>query len=126
MAELSRRKPAPAPLKKAPEDDGRIWYRKIGGGSLHLRLDGTMKIIKPNQRFRARPMDIPAPFRDIIVPEQPEPPKKKIPEAAAHYDVVEIGVGEDQYNVVNKETGKPFNGAPLSKQDAETLATELN
>jgi hypothetical protein len=35
-------------------------------------------------------------------------------------------VGEDQYNVVNKETGKPFNGAPLSKQDAETLATELN
>jgi len=51
-------------------DDGRILFHKKGGGSFRT-VNG--RIIKPNQKFRAHPEEIPEAFRDIVVALEPLP-----------------------------------------------------
>ena len=51
-------------MKRKTSEPGMVRYRKIGGGSLHIRIHGKIKIIKPNEIFDARPEEIPETFRD--------------------------------------------------------------
>ena len=45
----------------------KLQYKKIGGGSSRLILEGSKKIAKPGERFWAYPEDIPEGFKDTII-----------------------------------------------------------
>jgi hypothetical protein len=127
--------PAPTPLPaEAVQSDGKIWFKKIGGGS--LRLNG--KIIKPNEKFRARPSDISKSFRDVCIPlekldavtDSPTPVKA----VKSMYQVVPRGKSKTLFDVV-LQTGTDENGEPvfappinekaLPRQIAENLKKDL-
>ena len=117
----------------AQTNDGKIWWKKIGGGSLRIHR----KIIKPNQRFRARPDEISERFRDVIIPleelaaEEPTAPINAVQtefilrprgKSKSLFDVV-YPVGEDEDG---EPTYKVMNEKALTKILAEKLIRELS
>ncbi len=122
-------------MNRTDRADGekRIEWIKTGGGSLRL-ADG--KIIKPNQRFTAKPSEIPLAFRDTIKPvdsellagiEQAVEAEVQETVAAAtvpgRYEVRERGGG--WYDVVDVEINKVMNDTALHGEDAEKLYRDL-
>lgn len=106
----------------------KVLYRKLGGGTFRTK---TGKIVKPRENFRAYPEDIPAAFKDVIVPVEPEElqqalvkeEKEKTEMNATKYEVKERSPG--WFDVVNSE-GKAVNESALRKQEAEELAAVLS
>jgi len=108
--------------------DGTILWQKTGGGSFRM----SRRIIKPGEKFRARPDEIPKGFRDVIIPLEP------IPEGTIMQGAIEVtapGVspkytlksrGGGWYDIVDA-AGKVMNEPkkPLKKAMAEQLIKDL-
>jgi len=105
-----------------------LWWRKIGGGSLHIRIDGKMKIIKENQKFPARAEEIPQVFRDVIKPlnhvelENVEKKQQSIDVKKLKYTVKSKGGG--WFDVVDA-SGKVVNEKALRQEAADKLVKDL-
>lgn len=120
----------------------KLQYRKIGGGSARLRLEGRRKIIKPSERFWAYPEDIPEAFKDtIVLLDGQTAPKAEAPvtvdkifkvavrpKTAGDADPGKTKKGKKRkwYNVINKDTKKVMNPEPLTETKAKKLADSLN
>lgn len=104
------------------EEDNRIMYKKVGGGS--MRILG--KIIKPGERFKADPADIPPAFRDLCLPleevKEKQPVKLDITKSA--YKLQQKGTGA-WFDVVDAN-GKVINEKGLKKEIAEKLIIDLS
>lgn len=118
------------------QETGEIHWKKIGGGS--FRHKG--KIIKPGQTFLAKPEEIPATFRNVIIPldnvptpSKPYAPSVKKPEKPA-YTKVEVAKEdldstfdpEQKWWNVKNASGKVINQLPLSDEKATALINDLN
>ena len=108
-----------------------VRYRKIGGGSLHIRIHGRIKIIKPNEIFDARPEEIPETFRDRIVPleerervAEKEKLNKESSPSKLQYFVKPREKARGYYDVVDR-SGKIQNEKALRKDVAEALIVSL-
>jgi hypothetical protein len=103
----------------------KILYRKIGGGSLRIRLDGKRQIIKPWQKFLAFPEEIPAAFKDVIVPQEDVAeflkPEKQIPKIEITSETRKKGF----FHIVDKE-GKKLNEKALMEEEANQFLKDLN
>ncbi len=114
-------------------DDGMIWWRKTGGGS--LRFNG--KIIKPNEKFRARPDQIPKGFRDVIIPlealDATTGTAPVIEAVKSEYEVRPRGKSKSLFDVVypvgkddeGETIWKAMNEKPLPRALADKLKSEL-
>jgi len=112
------------------EQEQKLTFRKIGGGSMRLRK----RIIKPDQVFQAFLSEIPEAFRGFVIPvgeeslnavkasEQQDKPKN-IPGNKAQYVIEEKSKG--WFNVVDKQ-GKAINERALRKETADELLKALN
>lgn len=108
------------------DTDAPIRWQKIGGGSFFL----GRRRIKPNEKFKARPSEIPAMFRDSVIPldEIPEKEAELLVEGIKTvYTLESVEVeGEEAplFNVVN-QSGKKINEKPLTKEIAESFLNDL-
>lgn len=108
----------------------RIRWRKTGGGSLRLKINGVTRIIKPNEMFTALPEEIPMAFRDNIIPleqfknESLEPPKLEAVKSV--YKVVPRGKSKSLFDIIDSQ-GKLVNdkSKPLPKSIAEQFVRDL-
>jgi predicted Zn-dependent protease with MMP-like domain len=109
-------------------------WRKLGGGSLRIQINGVNKIIKPNEVFRAMPNEIPSAFRDTVMPldefhEATVAEIKKVEKSAkSAYKVVPRGKSKSMFDVllmIGEDEGKRINDNPLPKAVAEQLKKEL-
>lgn len=108
----------------------KLMYKKMGGGSLRMTLEGKKRIIKPNETFAAYPEDIPVGFKNLIVClDTPEIQKKaSIPPPVIPKEAL-FGMEKNPnggWDVVNNETLKPMNTEPLKKAAAQELLDSLN
>lgn len=96
-----------------------IRWKKIGNGSFMF----NNRYIKPGQVFKATVEEIPAAFRDLIVPvdKLPEDPFTK-PKKVSNYTLMQTEEG--LWNIVDKQ-GKIFNDAPMEKNEAEKVLNVL-
>jgi hypothetical protein len=108
--------------------EGAIWWRKTGGGSFTAKINGRVKIIKPNDLFAATEDEIPPGFRDVVIPADPEvrkaleeKPSTVIPQKMEYY-VNHRGGG--YYDVVDRG-GNKQNQKALRKEEAEELLKNL-
>jgi len=98
-----------------------IWFRKTGAGSFRTK-NGT--IIKPNQKFKAKPSDIPSGFRDLIHPLDDITEDAALPELTkSRFEVISKGAG--WFDVVNISSGKAMNEKGLRVQAAKDLLESL-
>jgi len=113
------------PIKKAKaRTDGRILYRKIGGGSLRIHR----KIIKPNEKFYAFPADV-ANFKNVVQPLEDIPKadaveEKEIEGTIPKYRAVPRGKSKLWFDVVGPGE-KVLNDKALKKDAAEKLIEDL-
>lgn len=110
--------------KEKARGDGRIRWRKTGGGSFRMK---NGKIIKPNQVFLAHPDDIPEAFRDVIVSvdgDLVEKPEEAPLKSATGFEVRKRS-NSSWYDVVEPVSGKPINEKALRQAEAEALLAEL-
>jgi len=105
----------------------KLWYRKLGGGS--LRFQG--RIIKPNERFQSYPEDIPEAFKDLlqcidspIVQKAAELPKKVYDVKEVIFELLEKESGK--WFVVNAASKKALNEVPLTYESAIALQSAVN
>ena len=104
------------------EDDGKISFKKAGGGC--IRWNGML--IKPGQIIRLDPSQVPASYKDLLIPlekirEKTEPPINVV---VTDYKVVPRGKSKSLFDVVDGN-GKHINEKALTKKLAEELAKEL-
>ena len=105
------------------EEEKEIWWRKTGGGTHYLKKMGkSPKPIKPNQRFKAKPSEIPEGIRDIIIPLENLPEEKPVAVTPAGYFLKYKGSG--WYDVVDGDD-KPMNEKSLRQDDAKALLESL-
>jgi len=115
-------------MKRTKKESDVVWWRKKGGGSLHMRIDGRMKIIKQNQKFPAKPEEIPETFRDVIVPidaselNTVEKKQQSIDVKSLKYTVKSKGGG--WFDVIDA-TGKVVNEKALRQEAADQLVKDL-
>lgn len=117
---MERTKPINNP---APEN---IRWKKIGGGSLRLTINGRKRIIKPNEKFRAALNEVPQAFRDVIIPLEDLPGSAPAPVIAGIETVYTLKTREKGgwYDVVDKN-GKVLNEKALKKDVADKLIQDL-
>lgn len=114
------------------ENDGKITYKKIGGGALRW----NNKLIKPGQIFRANPNEIPENFKDVIIPmekirEVTAPP---ISVTKTEYLLKPRGKSKTLFDVVTKvgvdakgkDVFKAINEKVLTKEIAQNLIEDLS
>ena len=116
--------------KVVKPNDGTILWQKTGGGSFRM----SRRIIKPGEKFRARPDEIPKGFRDVVIPLEPIPEgtfntetgatEPIIPGVSPKYTLKSRGGG--WYDIVDS-AGKVMNEPkkPLKKAMAEQLIKDL-
>ena len=112
-------------IRTIKEEAGPRSWRKMGGGSFHLKG----RIIKPNQVFTAELSEIPKGFRDVIVPLDGKSVEQVEQEVVADVPVTELVFtlkkkGGAYYNVEDAN-GKVMNEKGLVKDDAEALIKSL-
>jgi hypothetical protein len=112
--------------KNEPE---KIRWRKTGGGSLRIRLDGKDRIIKPGQKFSARVEDIPEAFRDTVLPLDEGEYKEVVGksekvEGAVKPEYFAQHRGGGWYNIVDAN-GKKVNEGALKREEAEAMIAKL-
>jgi hypothetical protein len=106
-----------------PANDGKVWWRKVGGGSLRL----SNRIIKPGEKFRAFPDEIPTAFRDVVLPLEDIPETgdaKPVNVVKTEYKLQPRGDSKLWYDVVDKN-GKVLNEKGMKKETAEKLIQDL-
>jgi hypothetical protein len=105
------------------ENDGRINYKKTGGGSLHW----NGKLIKPGQIIRLKPEDVPENFKDILIPMEPIIEKEQPPVfvVKSEYSLQPHGKSKSLWDVVDSQ-GKVINEKSLSKEVAQQLVSDLS
>lgn len=107
---------------KKKSADGKVRFRKIGGGSFVL----GKRRVKPNETFFAFPHEIPKEFRDVIIPleEIPEETAKgKVVSVKPEYRLQRRGT-TTWYDVVN-ENDKVMNEKALHRNDALDLIKDF-
>ena len=99
-----------------------IHWQNVGGGTLRY-VRG--KMIKPGEKFKAYPDEVPLSFRDVIIPlesisnsNRPEP--KEIVEI--QYKTKERNDG--LFDIVDSQ-GKVLNAKPLEKEVADNLILDF-
>ena len=113
------------------KDPNVIEWKKTGGGSIRFIVNGRERMIKPGERFFAREDEIPAGFRDIIIPVDPVARVKKLEEADAVAEVTAKPVyelkhrGGGWWDVVDAD-GKVQNEKALKKEEAADLLETLS
>lgn len=116
-----------APIEKT---EVKIPWKKIGGGSARLIIDGKYRILKPNERFEAALSEIPLGIRDVFQCMDDDTFKEAVEagedETAAEGPKYELEVkSPGWYNVVNIASRKPMNKLAMRKSDAEDLLAAL-
>jgi hypothetical protein len=115
--------------KVIADPDAPIRWKKIGGGSSHLMINGKNKMVKPNQEFTARPSEISLMFRDVIVSLETIPAPEQIaptPGIKSVYALRALNIEEENslFDIVD-QNGKKINEKPLPKEIAESLINDL-
>ena len=128
-------------MKRTELEPGQSRWKKIGGGSLLLTINGKKRHIKPGEIFTAQEHEIPGAFRDVIKPLETEivtvkkgtpreapvvreaNVKEPIPPSALEYEV-QARSGGGYFDVVDKN-GKVQNEKALRKDAAEALLESL-
>jgi hypothetical protein len=127
-------------MKRTELQPGMSRWKKTGGGSLHIRIGGKNKIIKPGEVFIAKEHEIPENFRDVIKPLDTvvqtipvETPKAKVKVEVVE-EVVEKAIALDYsirarsgggyYDVVDGD-GKQQNEKALREGPAKELLQTL-
>lgn len=111
-------------------EDGKILWKKNGGGSAILRIDGNKRRIKPGETFLAYPEEIPLAFRDVIVPLDGNPIKfvtedeKPVKVVSPAYTLRPRGNSKTWWDVVDAQ-GKVLNEKGLTKEIAERFKADL-
>jgi hypothetical protein len=129
MTEIVRTKP---PEKS---DGGEVRWRNTGGtfrirsagGGTGRRRKKGLRIIKPNEVFKARPDEVPMAFRDTIIaldtlpaePPAPPPPEVK-------FGLVEREGTKGWFDVINTVSGKAINDKALREPDALKLLESMS
>jgi hypothetical protein len=105
------------------ETDGKISYKKVGGGSLRW----NKRLIKPGQIIRLNPDEVPHTFRDVLIPLEQIREKVVAPivYTKSEYKLTPHGKSKSLYDVVDSQ-GKVLNDKSLTKAVAEEFITELN
>ncbi len=109
---------------------GMVKYKKVGGGSFLITIEGKLHHIKPNQEFNSYPEDIPVNFRDVVIPlselreANPKLESEPVtsPPVPLEYFVKPKGGGF--YDVVDK-AGKVQNDKGLREDKAKKLVESL-
>lgn len=106
---------------KQENNDGKVWWRKLGSGSFTM---GNGKIVKPNERFRAKPEDIPNNFRDVVIPldQLPEEKPPVTQPLDQQYKIETKSPG--WYNIVDVN-GKIINEKALRDHEAKEMLVGL-
>jgi hypothetical protein len=121
--EVKKDEVVPVVAEQTLPTDNRIWWRKVGGGSLRI----GKRIIKPNEKFQASPEDIKPAFRDLVVPleDVPEIAGNKVPTVIkSEYKLQPRGKSNTWFDVVDKN-GKVLNDKGMQKDKAEKLIKDL-
>lgn len=119
--------------------DGEIWWRKISSGNLRVKIRGRSKILKQNERFLAKPEEIPLSFRRSVVPledlptaPQETPPdntlkvvEQKVDSQEKGYSIQKRAVGQ-WYDVIETVSGKALNEKALRLEQANDLLAALS
>jgi hypothetical protein len=117
--------------EKTVQNDGKIWYRKIGGGSMYLKIDGKLRIIAPGMKFQAHPNDIPPGSVDLALPLEaipitPEKEKELIKAKIPAYSLLPSDKeGEEGLFYIVNEKGKIIGENALDEKAANQLIEDL-
>lgn len=109
----------------------RLYWQKVGGASIRFVINGTMEIIKPNQKFFATVDEIPSGFKDMFIPldegaidaEMKRAENAIIKTPSKKYLLEELPDG--LWNVLSP-VKKVMNEKPLTEEEAGQLITALN
>jgi len=113
-------------IKDEKPKEGQVKFHKQGGGAFAVTIDGRRKIIKPGQTFYAHPDEIPAAFRDVIVPVD-KSKLKAVEEGVSNAPDLDYSAkhhGGGKYAVYNSN-GDRQNDDWLSKDEAKALVESL-
>ena len=106
------------------QEDPRIWYQKVGGGSLRI----GNKIIKPGEKVQLDPTVIKPAWKDLLKPLQDVPVKKETPIVVditkSVYSLKQRDVAGLWWDVVDAQ-GKVVNDKALRKEKAEEYIKDM-
>lgn len=116
--------------------EGRKTWRKVGGGTTYLTINGRKRIIKPMEEFEAFDDEIPQSFRDIIICLNGDrgsipkvlgklPKPESVKPVPVTYTLEESEEEEGMFNVKDSK-GKIVNQKPVTKEKAEQFIQDLN
>ena len=117
MKKLSKE---PEPVLK--EVSNIITWKKVGGGSLRLKIEGKRRIIKSGQIFRATAEEISEGFRDVVIPQEKIPTPKIEGVIPIEYSIEPRSKG---YWDIIDSFGKVLNEKALRRKEADELLTSL-
>jgi len=100
-----------------------INWKKVGGGSLRLKINGHKRIIKPGQVFKATPSEVSMGFRDVVIPLDELPKEPTIVAPPSGYEI-KPRKGGGFFDIVDKK-GKVINEKALRREPAEELLKAL-
>ena len=119
----------PEPIVEIIPEPRMIRFQKIGGGSFLMFNSVTkeQRWIKPGEKFSALPEDVPAAYRDVVIPLEhvPAPVAPVIIKVPVVFTLVPVENLEGFYNVENLN-GKVINEKPLDKGEAISMIESLN
>jgi len=114
-------------MKRTKQTTDEIEWIKRGRGSLRIVLGGTLRVIKPNQRFMASPDQIPESFKDLIKPVEAFT-EDQLPEVVEttplKYELQQRGETGPWWDIVDSQ-GKVVNEKALRLDAANKFITEL-
>lgn len=99
----------------------KVWFKNFGG--THRAKDG--RIIKPGQKFKEYPENVPEQFRDKIRPTEELPPEPPVVPVTGGYTVRARENAIGWFDVVDAD-GKAVNEKALRPDDADELVKDLN
>jgi hypothetical protein len=102
-------------------------WRKVGGGSFRLRINGRACIVKPNQEFSAPASAIPIGFRDVVICLDGDPViLEKEPEMVVKPSEYTLKVsGRAGYFNIFDASGKKVNEKAMKEDDAKRALADL-
>ena len=106
------------------QEDPRIWYRKVGGGSLRF----GNRIVKPGEKIQLDPSEVKPAWKDLLIPLSEVPVKKEAPIkldiTKSAYSLKQRGEGGLWWDVVDSQ-GKVVNDKALRKEKAEEYIKDM-
>lgn len=110
-------------MERIEENDGKIPFKKVGGGNLRW----NNQLIKPGQVIRLNPDEVPKNFLDVLIPlekirEKDEPP---LVITKSEYTMKLRGKSKNLYDVIDTN-GKVINDKVLTKEIAQNLISDLS